>query len=194
MLRDPLVAPIIGIVFILLAGFGFVLPTLPLFARSFGVGNDGAGLFIAAFGFARLFGDLIGGSIVDRKGERFTALMGMALLALCSSATGASPNFAIALASWALAGVGSAIVFASLFSYILRASPPDRRGRTLSFFYGAFNIGVIAGGAAGGLIAGAFGLEAPLFAYTAILVVGMLAYVRFVPALPESTTTGVDGA
>jgi MFS family permease len=198
MLADPLVGPIIGIVFILLAGFGFVLPTLPLFAKSFGVGNDGAGLFIASFGFARLFGDLIGGTIVDRKGERFAALTGMALLALCSSATGAAPNFPVALASWAFAGVGSAVVFAALFSYILKASPADRRGRTLSLFYGAFNIGVIAGGAAGGFIAGVFGLEAPLFGYTAILIVGMAAYVRFVPELPSavreegSTASGAD--
>ena len=150
------------------------------------MGNDGAGLFIGAFGFARLFGDLIGGSIVDRKGERWTAIIGMVLLAICSSATGAAPNFAIAVLFWGLAGVGSAIVFASLFSYVLKAAPKDRVGRTLSFFYGAFNAGVIAGGAAGGFIAGAFGLEAPLYAYSVILIVGIMVYLRFVPRLPAS--------
>lgn len=185
-LTDPLVGPMIGIVFVLLAGFGLVFPIMPLFARSFGVGNDGAGFLIGAFGFARLFGDLIGGSIVDRKGEKWTAVVGMIFLALCSSATGAAPNFAAAVVFWALAGVGSAIVFASLFSYILKAAPNDRIARTLSFFYGAFNVGVIAGGAAGGFIAGAFGLEAPLFAYSAMLIVGIVVYLRFVPRLPAS--------
>jgi MFS family permease len=184
-LTDPLVGPIIGIVFVLLAGFGLVFPILPLFARSFGVGNDGAGLLIATFGFARLFGDLIGGSIVDRKGERWTAVIGMVFLALCSTATGAAPNFVAAVVLWGLAGVGSAIVFASLFSYILKAAPSDRMARTLSFFYGAFNVGVIAGGAAGGFIADSFGLEAPLFAYSAILIVGIAVYLRFVPRLPR---------
>lgn len=188
-LKDPLVGPLIGIVFVLLVGFGLVFPILPLFARSFGVDNDGAGLLIATFGFARLFGDLIGGSIVDRKGERWTAIVGMVVLALCSTATGAAPNFAAALVFWGLAGVGSAIVFASLFSYILKAAPNDRIGRTLSFFYGAFNVGVIAGGAAGGFIAGAFGLEAPLYAYSVILVVGIGVYLRFVPRLPPSRAT-----
>jgi MFS family permease len=181
---DPLVAPIIGIVFVLLAGFGLVFPIIPLFAKSFGVGNDGAGLLVASFGFARLFGDLIGGSIVDRKGERWTAVVGMASLALCSAATGTAPHFAIAVLFWGFAGVGSAITFASLFSYILRAAPSDRMARTLSFFYGAFNIGVIAGGAAGGFIADAFGLEAPLYSYSAVLIVGILVYLRFVPRLP----------
>lgn len=187
-LADPLVGPIIGLVFVLLTGFGLVLPTLPLFARSFGVGNDGAGLLIATFGFARLFGDLIGGSIVDRKGERWAGIAGMIVLGVCSSATGAAPNFVTATIFWGLAGVGSAVTFASLFSFILKAAPSDRVARTLSFFFGAFNVGVIAGGAAGGFIASAFGLEAPLYAYTLILCVGIVVYARFVPDLPDRAT------
>jgi MFS family permease len=183
-LADPLVGPIIGIVFVLLAGFGLVFPILPLFARSFGVGKDGAGLLLAAFGFARLFGDLIGGSIVDRKGERWTALAGMAFLALCSSATAAAPNFFAAIVFWFLAGIGSAIVFASLFSYILKAAPNDRVARTLSYFYGAFNVGLVAGAAVGGFIAAQFGLHAPLYGYSLVLVVGIGCYLRFVPSLP----------
>jgi MFS family permease len=186
-LRDPLVAPIIGVVFILLSGFGLVFPVLPLFAKSFGVGNDGAGLLIGTFGFARLFGDLIGGSIIDRKGERWTAIGGMAFLAVCSAATATAPNFALAVVLWGLAGIGSAVVFATLFSYIMKVSPSDRRGRILSFFYGAFNIGVIAGGAAGGFIANGFGLEAPLYAYSILLVVAIVGYLRFVPSPPSTS-------
>ena len=188
MIRDPLVGPIIGIVLILLCGFGLVLPIMPLFARSFGVGNDGAGLLIGLFGFARLFGDLIGGSIVDRKGERWSAIAGMGFLAVCASATAMAPTFVLACIWWGLAGVGSAVVFAALFSYILKTAPEDRVARTLSFFYGAFNVGVIAGGAIGGFLAGAFGLEAPLFAYTALLLLGIPIYLRFVPRVPASAT------
>jgi MFS family permease len=182
-IKDPLVGPIIAIVLVLLSGFGLVFPIMPLYARSFGVGNDGAGLLIATFGFARLFGDLVAGSIVDRKGERWTAVAGMIFLAICSSITGAAPNFVAATVAWGFAGIGSAIVFASLFSYILKAAPRDRVARTLSFFYGAFNVGVIAGGAAGGFIAGALGLAAPLFVYSVILMFGIFVYLRFVPDL-----------
>ena len=184
-LTDPLVGPIIVIVFILLAGLGLVFPVLPLFARSFGVGNDGAGLFIGTFGFARLFGDLIGGTIVDRKGERWTAVVGLGFLGACCAATGAAPSFPVALVTWGLAGIGSAIIFASLFSYILKAAPSDRAGRTLSFFYGAFNVGVIAGGAVGGVLAEVFGLRAPLFGYAIVTVIGIAAYIRFVPDISK---------
>lgn len=185
-LSDPLVGPLIAIVLILLTGLGLVFPIIPLFARSFGVGNDAAGLLIATFGLARLVGDLIGGSIVDRRGERWTAVGGMAFLAAASASAASSPNFAAALVFWGLAGIGSAVVFAALFSYILKAADKDRVARTLSFFYGAFNIGIIAGGAAGGLLADALGLNAPLYAYSGVLIVAILAYLRFVPNVPSA--------
>ena len=192
-LGDPHVGPIIGIVFVLLTGLGLIFPTMPLFARSLGVGNDGAGLLISAFGFLRLLGDLIGGSIVDRKGEQWTAIVGMSILIVCSSATAAAPNFALAVLFWGLAGIGSAISFAALFSYILKAAPKDRVARTLSFFFGAFNIGVIVGGAVGGFVADAFGLAAPLYGYSIVLVVGIALYVRFVPALPSGVVAETEG-
>lgn len=185
-LSDPLVGPLIAIVLILLTGLGLVFPIIPLFARSFGVGNDGVGLLIGTFGLARLVGDLIGGSIVDRRGERWTAVGGMGFLAAASAAAGASPNFPAALVFWGFAGIASAVVFAALFSYILKAAAGDRVARTLSFFYGAFNIGIIAGGAAGGVMADALGLNAPLYGYSAVLLVGMAAYLRFVPNLPRA--------
>lgn len=77
-------------------------------------------------------------------------------------------------------------MFAALFSYILKAADKDRVARTLSFFYGAFNIGIIAGGAAGGLLADALGLNAPLYAYSGVLIVAILAYLRFVPNVPSA--------
>lgn len=185
-LGDRYIGPIIGLVFIVLAGIGVVFPVMPLFARSFGVGYDGVGLFIGTFAFMRLFGDLIGGAIVDRKGERWTAVAGMALLAVCATATGLAPNYGVAIVTWGIAGIGSAVSFAALFSYVVKVAPSDRVGRVLSFFYGAFNVGVIAGGAVGGIVASKLGLAAPLFIYSGILAFACLVYLpRFV--LPIET-------
>lgn len=186
-LTDPHVGPITAIVFLLLMGFGLIVPVLPLFVRSFGVGYDGTGVFIAGYGLARLVGDLVGGGIVDRKGEGWTAIVGMGILAFSSTATALSPSYVIAVAFWSVAGFGSATVFAALFSFILKAAPPERMARTLSVFYGAFNIGIIVGGALGGFVAGIFGLAAPLVAYSCVLCVAILAYLRFVPDAPRTS-------
>ena len=176
-MTDPYIGPAIGLVFIIMAGIGVVFPIMPLYARSFGVGYDGVGVFIGAFGFMRLFGDLIGGAVVDRKGERWTAITGMSLLATCAAATGLAPNYGVAIVFWGIAGVGSAVSSSSMFTYIVKVAPPDRVGRVLSFFFGAFNIGVVAGGALGGVVASNFGLAAPLFVYSAILFLGAGIYV-----------------
>src|SRR2546423_6141859 len=53
-------------------------------------------------------------------------------------------------------------------------------GRTLGVFYGAFNLGVIAGGPLGGLIAGWTNLRGPLFAYAGLLFVAGAMYLKFV--------------
>lgn len=186
----------IGLVFIVLAGLGVAFPILPLFARSFGVGYDGVGLFIGSFAFMRLFGDLIGGSIVDRRGERWTAVVGMSVLAVCAAATGLAPNFPTALVAWAIGGVGSAVSFAALFSYVVKVAPKDRVARVLSFFYGAFSVGVVAGGAIGGVVAAKFGLTAPLFLYAGILVFAVVFYIpRYMPAIANRPAViGSDAA
>ena len=185
-LGDPYIGPVIGLVFIVLAGIGVVFPIMPLFASSFGVGYDGVGLFIGSFGFMRLFGDLIGGAIVDAKGEKWTAVAGMSFLAVCATATGLAPNYPVALVAWGLAGVGSALSFAALFNYVVKVAPKDRVARVLSFFYGAFNVGIIAGGAAGGFIAAELGLAAPLFLYAVILVFAVVVYIpRYVRTIKK---------
>jgi predicted MFS family arabinose efflux permease len=49
---------VVLVVFIVMAGAGLVLPILPLFARSFGVGYGAVGLLVSAYGLARLVFDL----------------------------------------------------------------------------------------------------------------------------------------
>ena len=96
------------------------------------------------------FERLLAGSVIERKGERWCATAGGLFLAACSIATGLSPSYGIAMVAWALAGVGSAVTSGAMFSYILKVAHKDRVARTLSFFFGAFNIGFVAGGFIGG--------------------------------------------
>jgi MFS family permease len=184
-LGDRAVRNVTLLVFVFMTGQGIVLPILPLFARSFGVGYDGVGIFVAAFGFMRLFGDLLAGSVIERKGERWSAVAGGLFLSGCALATGLSPSYGVAIVAWGLAGIGSACVSGSMFSYILKVAHPDRVARTLSFFFGAFNIGFVAGGFIGGVVADIFSYAAPLFFFSGLLVAMVIAYIRFVPPPPK---------
>ena len=181
LIADRGVAAVVGLAFFVLIGTGIVLPTLPLYAQTFGRGYGGAGVLIAAFAFARLGADVGAGIVVDRFGERRAGAYGLALLGGGSLATGFSTEYWLAVAFWAVAGVGSAVFFAAQFSYLLRVVPRERMARTLSVFYGAFNIGLVLGGVLGGTIAEFLGLTAPLFLNAGVIAIAAFLYLRFVP-------------
>jgi DHA1 family multidrug resistance protein-like MFS transporter len=160
---------------------GLVLPVLPLFARSFGVGYGAVGVLVSAYGLARLVFDLAAGRIVDRLGERVTAAIGLAVISLGSALTGMAPAFAMAVIAWAAAGVGSAIALAALYTRLLRIVPTQQMARTLGIFYGAFNTGFIAGGALSGLVADRSGLAGPLLLNAAVVAVAAVLWLALIP-------------
>jgi len=177
------VTAVILVVFFLMAGAGLVLPILPLFARSFGVGYGAVGLLVSAYGLARLVFDLVAGPIVDRFGERVTAAGGLAVIALGSALTGMASSFGMAVAAWAIAGVGSAIALAALYTRVLRVVPTKQMARTLGIFYGAFNTGFVAGGAASGLVANRFGLAGPLLVNAVVVILAAVLWLALIPAV-----------
>jgi MFS transporter, DHA1 family, multidrug resistance protein len=168
------------VVFVIMLGFGIVAPILPLFARSFGVSYEAASLLISAFAFTRLIFDLVAGPLIDRFGERRCASAGIMFVGVTSVLTGLAPTFPLAVLFRGIGGAGSAVLFAALYSYLLKVVPKERMGRSLSLFYGAFNVGIIAGAPFGGLLA-RFGLAVPLYAYAAVLFLAGGLYLRFVP-------------
>jgi MFS family permease len=179
---DRAVMAVVLVAFIVMLGAGIVLPILPLFARSFGVGYGETGVLIGAYGAARLLVDLAAGNAVDRWGERACAAAGLATVAVSSLLTGLAPTFALAVVFWACAGAGSAVVFAALYSHLLRVVPQARMGRTLSVFYGSFNGGLVAGSFLAGIVASGLGLAAPLFVSAGLTLASAALYLRFVPA------------
>ena len=181
-LSDRAVVTVIALAFVLMVGTGLVLPILPLYARSFGIGYGEAGILISAYALARLVSDLLSGLAVDRFGERLSACGGLSLMALATLLTGLAPSFALAVVFWAGAGAGSSFVFAAMYSHLLKLVPQTRMARTLSLFYGAFNVGVVVGGFAAGVIAHYLGLAAPLFFTAGVSIVCAALYLRFLPA------------
>jgi MFS family permease len=168
-LSDRRVSAVLLVTLIVMVGVGLVLPILPLFARSFGVGYGAVGLLVSAYGLARLVFDLAAGPVMDRFGERTVAVSGLALIGLGSALTGIAPRFALAVAAWAGSGIGSALALAALYTRLLRVVPPEQVARSLGVYYGAFNTGVVAGGAASGLIASRLGLAGPLLVNAAVV-------------------------
>lgn len=166
-LRIPEVRAAMAGTFVIMLGFGILSPVLPSYARSFGVGYDAVGLLISGFSFARLVSDPFVGRFIDRYGERAMTTLGAVIVGVSSIAAGLAPTFGLLVMFRSAGGVGSALFFAALLSFLLRTIPPERSGRVMSVYYGAFNVGFIAGGPLGGVVARWLGLASPLHVYGA---------------------------
>jgi DHA1 family multidrug resistance protein-like MFS transporter len=183
-LGDPAVRVVVLIVFVIMLGFGIIAPILPLYARSFGVSYDAASLLISAFAFARLVFDPIAGPIVDRRGERLSAMTGVVFVGVSAALAGMANSFPLVVLFRGIGGLGSSLLFAALYSYLLKVVPSHRMGRTMSVFYGALNVGLIAGGPIGGVVAHVWGLRSPLFIYAGLCLISGVLYLRFMPDPP----------
>lgn len=177
-LRVPEVRAAMLGTFVIMLGFGILTPVLPNYARSFGVGYDAVGLLISSFSLARLISDPFVGRFIDRHGERAMATLGAVGVGVSSVAAGLAPTFPLLVVFRGLGGVGSALFFAALLSFLLRTTPGERAGRVMSVFYASFNLGFIAGGPLGGLFARWFGLASPLHIYGASCFLSALLFWR----------------
>jgi MFS family permease len=155
--------------FFVAVGFGIIAPTIPLFARSFGVNNAQVGAIVSAFAFARFASGLFSGKLVDHFGERIIYSVGIGFVALTSFAAGMAQSYEQLLVFRAVGGLGSSMFSVAAGSILLRAVDDDHRARAQSLYNGSFLIGMMAGPVVGGALSG-FSLRAPLLIYGVLLV------------------------
>jgi MFS family permease len=170
-LRRPEFRNLLGISVTVAIGFGMVIPALPLFASSFGVGLAAIGLVQLVFGLTRFSFGVVGGVMVDRFGERACTMVGLLIVAASSFAMGASTNFVQLVLARGFGGVGSAFFIAGLMNRIIRIIEPEAMGRATGQFRSSFLVGIAAGPALGGYVVKHLGISAVFYLYGAGLIV-----------------------
>lgn len=154
-------------------GFGVIAPTLPLFARSFGVNHAAVGSIVSIFAFARFGSGLISGKLVDKFGERSVYSFGIGFVALSSAAAAAAQSYSQLLFFRGIGGFGSSMFSVAASSILLRATSDMQRGRAQSLYNGSFLLGMMGGPVVGGALS-AFSLRAPLAVYAFLLAISSL--------------------
>lgn len=150
---------------LIMAGFGLIVPALPLFAKRFGVGDAGVSLLITSFAAMRLVGNFLVGRALTRHGERAVTVWGALIVGLSSLAAAAAVNYPMLLIFRTLGGIGSAFYFGGLLSYLLARVPPHQRGRATALFQGAVSAGIFVGPVVGGLLIAWRGENFPFAVY-----------------------------
>jgi MFS family permease len=166
--RETIVLGVIA--FFVMVGFGVVIPVLPVFVRTFGVGYTEVGAVVSAFALVRLVASPFVGKLIDLGGERTILAIGIGIVAVSSAMVGFAQSYLEVLLLRGAGGVGSAMFSISAMSLLLGTTAPSMRGRAVGFYQGGFLIGGMAGPAIGGLLA-VISLRAPFFFYAATLVV-----------------------
>lgn len=146
-------------------GFGAMVPSLPLYAQSFGVTASAIGMAIAVYGLARFLIAIPSGQMADWLGRRPTLAIGGVISGIgnlwCAWATG-YPEFILARF---VAGAGAGLILTTGQVVLADISTPERRGRTIAIYQGTFLFAVGIGPFPGGLLAEHFGLSVPFIAY-----------------------------
>jgi MFS family permease len=186
------VAILSSVSFTVALGYGIVAPSIPAFARQFGVSTTAAASVISAFALMRIVGALPAGRLVDRFGERRTMAVGIVIVAVSSAVAGLSGSFAQLLVLRGAGGIGSAMFGVSAQTLLLRSVQADQRGRASGLYSGGFLLGSISGPAIGGLVA-AWSLRAPFFIYGAMLIVpAAIAFTVLRNRPPSATEAGLS--
>jgi DHA1 family tetracycline resistance protein-like MFS transporter len=171
------VATVVFVVFLDLVGFGIVIPILPYYVRSFGVGDVFIGLLAATYSLTQFLAAPTLGRASDRWGRRPVLVLSLAGSAvawtifglgdLVGDASGAAAGVAVLFLARALAGAMGGNIAAAQ-AYVADVTTPDERAGALGLVGASFSLGFIFGPAIGGALASetavrvASGLPIPL--------------------------------
>lgn len=141
-----------GSLFLIVSATNIMTPLLPDIRKDFGVSIATAGVIVGAFGFARLVIDLPAGFVSDRIGHRRISLAALAL-ALVSCLIGLNAG-SVELLIVARIGSGFAvgILATVILSSLSATATPTNRGKVMSLFHVANNVGIAAYPLVGGLV------------------------------------------
>jgi predicted MFS family arabinose efflux permease len=155
-------------------GFGSVVPSLPLYAKSFGVTASAIGMAVGIYGLARFFIALPAGRLADGFGRRPALAIGGLISGVGNLWCAWAHSYPEFLVARFVAGAGAGLIVTIGHVVLADISTPERRGRMLSIYMGCFVFAVGIGPFPGGLLAEAYGLSAPFIAFGVTNLAAML--------------------
>lgn len=148
-------------VFLDAAGYGIVIPTVPLRATEFHLSPTLLGLVFAAYPLVHLLVTLPLGVVCDRFGRKPLLGFGMMVLALSSFSFSLSSSFAQLFLSRSIQGMAAASIWVASLALLTDLTPSSKRGRTLGWVTASMGLGAIAGPPLGGWLAEMGGYSRP---------------------------------
>jgi MFS family permease len=161
--------------------FSAIAPLLPTYVADLGLSKAQAGVLSASYAAGTLIAALPAGLLAARLGPRRTVIAGLLLLGVASVVFGFAEDFPLLATARLSQGAAGALIWSGALTWLVAASPPERRGSVIGTALGTAIMGALVGPALGALAAEA----STEIVFTGVLGVAMVLAV-FAARLPET--------
>lgn len=134
-----------AIVLLDVAFYSAIPPLLPHYSDELGLGKGAAGVLTASYAAGTLLGSLPAAWLAARIGPRQTVLIGLVLFGAASLTFGLAQDIVVLDGARFLQGIGGAASWAGGLTWLLAATPDERRGEFIGVALGAAVAGALLG-------------------------------------------------
>ena len=128
---------------------GVIASALLFIEPDFGLSSFGSGLVVAAVPVGAVVGAAFAGRLSDKYGRRILIIGSAIVFIVGSLGAAAAPGEVVLVVARVIIGIAIGLASATAPVYISEVSPPDIRGRLVTFFQLAVTIGIVVAYAVG---------------------------------------------
>lgn len=176
--------------FIIMVGFGVIMPILPFYAESMGATATHLGLLFAAYSIVQFFFAPFWGQMSDRMGRKPMILLGLIGFSLSFVLFGLANSLAMLFVARILGGVLSAATLPTVMAYIADTTDVKSRGGGMGVLGAAMGMGITFGPVIGGYL-GEINAALPFY-FSAALALAVAVFAAFM--LPETRSKAAQFA
>ena len=169
---------------VMMIGFGIIIPIMPFYVESLGVGGKELGMMMAIFSIMQFIFAPFWGGLSDKFGRKPILVIGVLGNAISQVLMGFSTTYWMLFGSRALAGILSSATLPTAMAYVADSTSKRNRGGGMGLIGAAMGIGMVLGPGLGGWVA-EDSLSLPFFVAAAL---SGLALLLLLFLLPESLT------
>ncbi|MEH7085667.1 MFS transporter [Neobacillus drentensis] len=155
--------PILFVVmFLVMVGFGIIIPVLPFYAEEIGANPTELGLLMAVYSLMQLIFAPMWGQVSDRIGRKPVMMIGIAGLGLSFLIQALSTELWMLFAARIIGGILSSANMPTAMAYVADITTEENRGKGMGIIGAATGLGFVFGPAIGGVFS-KFSLNMPFF-------------------------------
>lgn len=168
------------VLFLVMVGFGIILPILPFLIKKLGGGPIALGLFMTVYSLMQFFFAPFWGRLSDRIGRRPVLLIGLAGYGISFILFGFVHSLWVLIAIRGLGGILSSAALPTAMAYLADISVESERSKGMGIIGAAMSLGMVFGPVLGGWF-GQDSFSRPFFLAGGLALLVMPFAVKFLP-------------